>query len=160
MTYAQPNPKKIVKAGMEAAAPERKTSLPDCVHFPLFLKRQTHEACQSEPNASCYTPGSSSQSSSLYGPGQSRENTSRLGSRHRTKNRFNPNPHPGCTGIGPFLSFRERFVSLAFLVNVTTQAPSSQFLFIRLAPVGAIGPEITGGVFGQHAQQLPQNLHQ
>ena len=39
------------------------------------------------------------------------------------------------------LSFRERFVPPAFLVNMAAQAQSSQFFFIRLTSVGAIGPK-------------------
>ena len=61
---------------------------------------------------------------------------------HRTKDMFNSNPHPEFTGISPFLDFRERFVPLAFLVNVTAETKSSQLLFIRLATAGTIGPEI------------------
>ena len=55
---------------------------------------------------------------------------------------FNPNSHFGFTGIGPLLSFQERFVPLAFLVNVTAEIQSSQLLFIRLTTAGTISPEI------------------
>ena len=62
---------------------------------------------------------------------------------HGTKDMFNPNSYFGFTSIGLLLSFRERFVSLAFFMNVAAQAQNSQLFFIRLATVGAIGLEIT-----------------
>ena len=64
---------------------------------------------------------------------------------HRTKDMFNGSAELAerlDTGIGSFLSFRERFVSLAFLVNVAAQAQSSQLFFIRLTTVGTISSEI------------------